>query len=876
MKKVLSFVLVLAMILGSFATAFATINDTVVTKDNTAVPFPDAQDSGVATVLRDLGALKGNEAGLVNLKGTLTRAEAATIVVRALGLEDLGKVPTATKFKDVPADAWYSGYVAQAVAAGAMKGQSDTTFAPLAEITLDECVALVAQTLGYDGAHLVGSWPANYRNVARQVGFLGTVAVGTANATRADLCNLIYNALKCNKVEWVDKVEGGYVGANANNVQYTFAGETLFESITGVGNKAIEAVYTSAATGVVTAETKFANGFDASAFYGKKVYFLQKANKAGKFENIGVWKLDTTTLAGKFSPQRGVTGSFDKFVVGDTEYKFSLSTATDLTTIGAAYFTGNNYIYENGTTVASVVLNKDLTYEIDVTFADAAKTKIAAVESISYWRASEAAVVNATQAALLADGDIVKLNASANKLGTYGFATTKASVTSTKNVYLAGSCVVEGAVTDLADIEEDDVVELFYGKVEGKNALVKVVVTRNKVVGTIAVVDGTTLTVNGTAYKISSITAGATAIGTPKAASEFALWLDSNGKYVQAELATEKATPDYLYAFITGYKPVKADEGEKVKTDVTFASIWLTVPGQDEVLYSSAKCLTGTAVEGSYADNKFTPGAFVKYTLKNGELSSITTVAFETIGTTNITVSATGFIDGKKLTADTKVYKVVSTVGVEYSKDTNYVELSLDDIKGRSFAQADFAYATDAVTKTVTFVVVNGSGTATGDVTYITGAAFLKATYNPTTKKYDAKFITVEGEKTLAVNTKPTNKVTEVGILKLTLGEFTAFNAATNTDILVDDNRATVEAITLVDGVLTVGDDVYFVADDAKTWVYDDTAVAKGFVEKDFEDAQDDLYAQTVYGFDFNDDGAYDLLVVSVYVSTNPLADWNN
>ena len=65
-----------------------------------------------AAVLQGLGIVSGTSSTTFEPDGTLTRAELCTMAVNAMGLS--GQVSTysrRTLFSDVPASAWYNGYV---------------------------------------------------------------------------------------------------------------------------------------------------------------------------------------------------------------------------------------------------------------------------------------------------------------------------------------------------------------------------------------------------------------------------------------------------------------------------------------------------------------------------------------------------------------------------------------------------------------------------------------------------------------------------------------------------------------------------------------------------------------------------------------------
>jgi hypothetical protein len=78
----------------------------------------------------------------------VTRAEFATIIVKALGL-----TPDASKasFSDVRAGAWYAGAVGAAAEAGIIKGYANGTFKPNAYVTREEVAAMVVQALKVAG-----------------------------------------------------------------------------------------------------------------------------------------------------------------------------------------------------------------------------------------------------------------------------------------------------------------------------------------------------------------------------------------------------------------------------------------------------------------------------------------------------------------------------------------------------------------------------------------------------------------------------------------------------------------------------------------------------------------------------------------------------
>ena len=72
---------------------------------------------------------------------TMTRAQFATIVVKALGLP----TKTVSVFEDVAAKEWYASYVGAAYTYGIVNGKTDTTFDPSGTITRQEAAVMVAR-----------------------------------------------------------------------------------------------------------------------------------------------------------------------------------------------------------------------------------------------------------------------------------------------------------------------------------------------------------------------------------------------------------------------------------------------------------------------------------------------------------------------------------------------------------------------------------------------------------------------------------------------------------------------------------------------------------------------------------------------------------
>ena len=125
------------------------------------ITFGDIKNSPNKAAIEALAAreiINGMNEAEFRPDATMTRAQYATIVVKALGL-----MPQANgKFKDVAANAWYATYVGTANAYGIVNGRSDTEFDPEGTITRQEAAVMTvraAKLCGLDTA--VGDAAAN-------------------------------------------------------------------------------------------------------------------------------------------------------------------------------------------------------------------------------------------------------------------------------------------------------------------------------------------------------------------------------------------------------------------------------------------------------------------------------------------------------------------------------------------------------------------------------------------------------------------------------------------------------------------------------------------------------------------------------------------
>ena len=106
--------------------------------------FTDIKNHANKAAIEELasrGIINGMGKGTFMPNHTMTRAQFAAIVVRALGLP---QKPT-DNFTDVPSDAWCAACVGAAYTYGIVNGTTATTFNPNGTITRQEAAAMVAR-----------------------------------------------------------------------------------------------------------------------------------------------------------------------------------------------------------------------------------------------------------------------------------------------------------------------------------------------------------------------------------------------------------------------------------------------------------------------------------------------------------------------------------------------------------------------------------------------------------------------------------------------------------------------------------------------------------------------------------------------------------
>lgn len=212
MKKVVNSVLASALALSVAPMAFA--------EEATTTPAPamDAELEKVVKRLEALGLVAGYGNGDYGVDRTINRAEFATLIVRARGLQQGAQLAQfQSNFTDVHTSDWFSGFVNVAAGQEIIKGFPDKTFRPKNEVTYAEAVTMIIRALGYEPS-VKGEWPNSMIAKASELNITKTITSPNSPATRGDIFKMLDNALR---VDLMEQIEYG------TDVRFEISNETL-------------------------------------------------------------------------------------------------------------------------------------------------------------------------------------------------------------------------------------------------------------------------------------------------------------------------------------------------------------------------------------------------------------------------------------------------------------------------------------------------------------------------------------------------------------------------------------------------------------------------------------------------------------------------
>ncbi|NLY71141.1 MAG: S-layer homology domain-containing protein [Clostridiales bacterium] len=188
MRKFVSIMLALALILSSFTLAFSA--DSL--KDVEGTEYQEAVNG-----LAEKGVIEGYPDGTFRPESTITRAEACVIVVKSM-------MPTEKEldealysgFPDLKGYEWADKYIRYAVQKAVVSGYTDGSFRPGYNVTYNEMAAMLVRALGYKVEELSGVWPENFISKAEELGMMdGFAYEGNSPALRGHVALMTYSVI---------------------------------------------------------------------------------------------------------------------------------------------------------------------------------------------------------------------------------------------------------------------------------------------------------------------------------------------------------------------------------------------------------------------------------------------------------------------------------------------------------------------------------------------------------------------------------------------------------------------------------------------------------------------------------------------------------
>ena len=204
MKKFLSLVLALVMTM-SLVTISAGAKDFT---DDSKLTYEEAVD-----VISELGIVDGYSAGDFRPSNTMTRGAAAKIICNMILSPTTADALSASSapFSDVPADSTFAGYITYCAKEGIISGYADGTFRPAGTLNGYQFMKMLLGALGYD-SDIEGftgpNWSINVAKLAIGIDLddgLTEAFNGSKAVTREEACLYALNTLQATMVEYDSK-----------------------------------------------------------------------------------------------------------------------------------------------------------------------------------------------------------------------------------------------------------------------------------------------------------------------------------------------------------------------------------------------------------------------------------------------------------------------------------------------------------------------------------------------------------------------------------------------------------------------------------------------------------------------------------------------
>jgi len=683
MKKVLSLVLVIAMVLSSMSFAFA----------GTFTDIVDNNYAEAIETLTALGVITGYEDGTFRPEQVVTRAEMAKLLVVTLGFGDLVS-GSKSNFTDTQGH-WADAYIALAAGKGIVIGTGDGKFAPDKTVTYNEALTMLVRGLGYtDTCNEIKNmtWPTNFKVKAAEIGITNGVKLTSEGADRGGIAALINNALKATLVT-VD------TDGNVTSLRDVATVAGLAGDLKPLLSRLAE----------------------------KKDHFVVNANKVDPKHR---------DYAGDSVDLKPYMYQDLKVYVDKNDDKKVVYIVKSYSDVVEGTLKANN---DNNPTTGTDAVKNAANGKINVKLADKSTEKLGVIGTISdtigvFYNGKEVSLteyqiengvandtINLKNAAVtvIVNDDNKILNIVAEK-ATFGDRVSReykkdalklGKITLPKkgdNVDLS-KVTVTGAVDDINDVKIDDIV-IAYATQGNDNKVVpnsvKLVVSREVIEGKITDVNGDedVVTINGKDYDVSAVPG----VESFTAGQDGTFFLDNAGKIFATESSTASNAKDYAVVIQTLPGEMRSSDeritlkpeiklmnakGEVVTYEVSKSATYQggTNTSANKVLNTTG---SGTIILSFLKDGSTTPKdigskSLIKFKLdSDNKVSKIEILAENAIA--SVVKTGVDTKDSKFNIADNApVFYINPTVGAVYTDKANYAVIAASDLPG----EINFTYS---------------------------------------------------------------------------------------------------------------------------------------------------------------------------------------
>jgi len=679
MRKVLSFVLVLSLVLGSFSFAFAGAGDL------NDIQGKDCEDA--VNVLSELEVVTGYPDGTYKPENIVTRAEMAVIIIKAMGLEGFAAGSKST-FKDMAGYDWAQSYVGYAQSRGIIVGYPDGTFKPAQTVSYNEAAKMLVAAVGYPLSVLQGAWPANYVNKAQDLGILDGINASAAGANRGDIAVMTYQTLDVPMVRVDNDNRIIMLEGKWNNVAGAYDAVTMMTKLDVQD-------YDPPGAGLVAGD-KFVldDSMAKDAITNVRPYIGAYVTAYANDDNeiLAIKEVKSTFLTGEFTTlfAAGAVTDDDVFEVDDVEYTVDLPAAPfAFTEITNGQVPGVSPGYPTA-------INVEYTLAVDLS-----GKRIKDVYSVALWNPSDDFLFETD----MVDDDNINGN---------DFVLDDDDAIDTDSFGLFG-------VKSLSDIKKDNVVYVYNAggevqRIEVGTTVVKGEITKIKS-------DLSAITVGGKSYEFSTVYTGTPTVGSLDLGDEVELYLDYAGDVYDIEMVSGSADNYAMVLFTEDQGVTLATSQPQVKlfladgTTKTFkVEAGYSDPDGDDALLLPELIANGVWTALAPAGPAAAP-LMVEYGLdKDGEIDYINNlydVATDWVDTLAVTHELTekGYYNGSAFESDALIFTYDAASGTGPDDEDCYGTTTKEKAAKKTFAAR---YLLD--TGKITAMWTVGLGTGDDDI----------------------------------------------------------------------------------------------------------------------------------------------------------------